>query len=268
VPVTAPRARTSSPTVHRYAYVPVVDGPHGRLGVLWFLVAVGAALLGPVAVGLLFAGLAAVAALQTSVAWRKAGFPDDRIVAGATALAVGLAAILGTAAAGAVVVVGVVASVVAAVAAVAAPDRREGVLGRAGRTIRTWLGPAVVAVTVTAIARLDIAAFVILLVLISGYEVGDYLVGTGAEGLVEGPIAGMAAVFVLTFTEAVFQLGPFDARGAWVFGGLVAVLAPLGAPLASAMAPAASAKVPALRRLDAWLLVAPVWCLLLWDYLS
>ena len=78
----------------------------------------------------------------------------------------------------------------------------------------------------------------------------------------------MAAVLVLTFTEAVFQLGPFDARAAWVFGGLVAVLAPLGAPLASALAPASTAKVPALRRLDAWLLVAPVWCLLLWDYLS
>jgi lysylphosphatidylglycerol synthetase-like protein (DUF2156 family) len=264
VPVTAPRARTSSPTVQRYAYVPVVDGPHGRLGLLWFLVAAGAAVLGQVAVGVLFAGLAAVAALQTSVAWRKVGFPDDRVVAGTIALVVGLVALLGTAAAGAAIVVGVVASVVAAVAA---PGRRERVVGRAGRTIRTWLGPAVAAVSVTAIARLDMAAFVILLVLISGYEVGDYLVGTGAEGLVEGPIAGMAAVFVLTFTEAVFQLGPFDARAAWVFGGLVAVLAPLGAPLASAMAPAASAKVPALRRLDAWLLVAPVWCLLLWDYL-
>jgi hypothetical protein len=53
-----------------------------------------------------------------------------------------------------------------------------------------------------------------------------------------------------------------------VFGGLVAVLAPLGAPLASALAPASTAKVPALRRLDAWLIVAPVWCVLLWDYLS
>jgi hypothetical protein len=97
---------------------------------------------------------------------------------------------------------------------------------------------------------------------------GDYLVGTGANGMVEGPIAGMAAVLVLTFTEAVFQLGPFDARAAWVFGGMVAALAPLGAPLASALAPAADAKVPALRRLDAWLVLAPVWCWLLWDYLG
>lgn len=263
--MTAPASRTSSPTVHRYAYVPVVDGPHGRLGVLWFLVAIGAAFLGEVAVGVLFAALASVAALQTSVAWRQAGFPDDRIVAGAIALLVGLLAVVGTALAGAAIVLGAVVSVVAAVVA---PGRREAVTARAGRTIRTWLVPAVAAVAVTAIARLDIGAFVILLVLVSGYEVGDYLVGTGANGIVEGPIAGIAAVFVLTFTEAVFQLGPFDSRAAWVYGGLVAALAPLGAPLASALAPSASAKVPFLRRLDAWLLVAPVWCILLWDYLS
>ena len=68
--------------------------------------------------------------------------------------------------------------------------------------------------------------------------------GTGAGGVVEGPIAGIAAVLVLTFAEAVFQLGPFDARAAWVFGGLVAALAPLGAPLASALAPAADAPCP------------------------
>jgi len=134
--------------------------------------------------------------------------------------------------------------------------------------VRTWLLPALAAVSVVAIAREDLGAFVILLVLVSAYEAGDYLVGTGAGGVVEGPIAGMAAVLVLTFTEAVFQLGPFDARAAWVFGGLVAVLAPLGAPVASALAPAADARVPALRRLDAWLVVAPVWCWLLWDYLT
>jgi len=260
-----PPAGAARPAAHRYAYVPVVDGPHGRLGLLWFVAALGACLVGMVAVGVLFAALAAVAALQTSAAWRKVGHPDDRIVAGASALVVGLAAIVGTALAGVALLVGVAVSVGVALAS---PDRDEPAAVRAGRTIRTWVLPAVAAVSVTAMARLDIGALVILLVLISGYEVGDYLVGTGADGLVEGPIAGIAAVFVLTFTEAVFQLGPFDARAAWVFGGLVAALAPLGAPLASAMAPAATAKVPALRRLDAWLLVAPVWCLLLWDYLS
>lgn len=260
----AASARPRPPTP-RFAYLPRVDGPHGRFGVLWFVVAVAACSFGALPVGLLFGGLAAVSALQASVAWRQAGHADDRFVAGGAALAVGLAAILGTALAGVAMILGVVASVVAAVVA---PARDEPVASRAGRTIRTWALPSLVAVSVVAMARIDVASLVILLILISGYEAGDYLVGTGANGVIEGPIAGMAAVFVLTFTEAVFQLGPFDARAAWVFGGLVAVLAPLGAPLASALVPASDAKVPALRRLDAWLLVAPVWCLLLWDYLS
>ena len=245
--------------------MPRVDGPHGRRGLLWFVVAVVACSLGTVPTGLLFGGLAAVAALQTSVAWRQAGHGDDRFVAGGAALAVGLAAIVGAGLAGLAMIAGVAVSLFSAVVA---PDRDEPVMARAGRTVRTWALPGLAAASVVAIARVDVAALVILLVLVSGYEVGDYLVGTGANGFVEGPIAGMAAVLVLTFAEAVFQLGPFDARAAWVFGGMVAVLAPLGAPLASALAPAATAKVPALRRLDAWLLVAPVWCLLLWDYLS
>ncbi|HEY6530897.1 MAG TPA: hypothetical protein VIY72_01240 [Acidimicrobiales bacterium] len=256
---------SAAPAASRLAYVPKVDGPHGRLGLLWFLAAVGACVGGYVGVGLLFTAVAAVAALQTSVAWHRAGHDDDRFVAGAATVLVGLAALLGTATAGLAMVVGAVGSVVAA--AVAA-ERSEPVVVRAGRTVRTWALPALAAASVVAIAREDLGAFVILLVLVSAYEMGDYLVGTGANGVVEGPIAGIAAVLVLTFTEAVFQLGPFDARAAWVFGGMVAALAPLGAPIASALAPSADAKVPALRRLDAWLVLAPVWCWLLWDYLG
>jgi hypothetical protein len=105
-------------------------------------------------------------------------------------------------------------------------------------------------------------------VLVSAYEIGDYLVGSDAGSIFEGPLSGMAAVIVVTFAEAVFQLGPFDARAGWVFGGIVAVLAPLGAPLGSALAPASRAAGPGLRRIDAWLIVAPVWCLMLTNYLA
>jgi hypothetical protein len=92
--------------------------------------------------------------------------------------------------------------------------------------------------------------------------------GSEAGSVFEGPFSGIAAVLVVTFAEAVFQLGPFETRAGWVFGGLVAVLAPLGAPLASALAPSADSAGPALRRLDAWLVVAPVWGLMLINYLS
>jgi hypothetical protein len=256
---------TSTSSVGRFAYVPKVDGPHGRLGLLWFVVACVSCVGGYVGVGVVFTALAAVAALQTSLAWHRTGRDDDRLVAGGCAALVGLAALAGAAFAGVAILVGVVASVAAAATA---RTRLDPVVVRAGCTVRTWLLPSLAAASVVAIARQDLGAFVILLVLVSAYEAGDYLVGTGAGGVVEGPVAGIAAVLVLTFTEAVFQLGPFDARAAWVFGGLVAALAPLGAPLASALAPAADASVPALRRLDGWLILAPVWCWLLWDYLT
>jgi hypothetical protein len=45
-----------------------------------------------------------------------------------------------------------------------------------------------------------------------------------------------------------------------VFGGAVAVLAPLGQLFASALLPAAGAPASGLRRLDSLLLAAPLWC--------
>ena len=111
-------------------------------------------------------------------------------------------------------------------------------------------------------------ALVVLLILISAYETGDYLMGSEAESIFEGPLSGIAAVMVVTFAEAVFQIGPFETRAGWVFGALVAVLAPLVALLASVLAPTSESAGPALRRLDVWLVVAPVWCWMLSNYLS
>ena len=130
------------------------------------------------------------------------------------------------------------------------------------------LVPALAAGSIVIIGRTDMGALVVLLLLVSAYETGDYLMGAEADSVFEGPLSGMAAVLVVTFAEAVLQLGPFETRAAWVFGALVATLAPLGAPLGSALVPSASVAGPALRRLDAWFLAAPVWALLLVNYLS
>ena len=137
-----------------------------------------------------------------------------------------------------------------------------GVALRSGWVLGFGAGCAVV------VGRTDRFALLILLVLVSAYEVGDYLVGTGAGTPVEGPIAGVVAVAALTFTLSVFQLGPFDTQAAWVFGGLAAVLTPLGPMVASTLVPTASSGGPALRRLDSWILVAPAWMWMLWSYLG
>lgn len=196
----------STPTiVDRLAYRPKPDGPHARLGVVWFVVAAGACVAGTAAVGALFGVVAVLAVMQTRRAWSARG--------------------------------------------------RRGPF----TFLRCALFPALTVVAVVALAHADMGAFVILLVLVSSYETGDYLMGAEATGVLEGPVSGMAAVIVVTFAVSVLQLGPFETRAVWVMGALVAVLAPLGAILASVLAPSADGAGTALRRLDAWFIVAPAW---------
>lgn len=240
-----------------------LDGPRVRMGVAWFVLAVAAAWAGMVAVALLFGLVAGVAGLQTSAAWRRAGVRGNQLLAGFGALAVALVAMFGIAITGLALVVFVVAALGAAyLRADPAPAWL-----RATITVRSGYFVALAASSAVLIDRTDGAALVTLIVLVSGYEVGDFLVGTGASNPVEGPVAGIAAVVVLTFAVSVFEFPPFEAGSAWVFGGLVAVLAPLGRFAAPILMPAPDARVPALRRLDSYLLVTPVWAWMLWGYL-
>ena len=111
------------------------------------------------------------------------------------------------------------------------------------------------------LTRLDQGSAIALLLLVSAYETGDYLVGSGARNPFEGPLAGIAAVTVVTFVVSTFGIAAFDVGQAWLFGALVAVLAPLGQLFASAVLPAAAAPASCLRRLDSLLLAGPVWYL-------
>lgn len=250
--------------VERFVGGYITDGPRVRMGLVWFVVAVASAAVGMVAVALVFGLVAGAAATQTASAWRRAGHRPNPVVAGVGALAIAFAATIGIGMVG-LAALGVVAA--AAAAAFLDPRSPDGPLVSAGLTIRSGFFVGVVAASAVLLARTDGGALVALVVLVSGYEVGDYLVGTGAGSPLEGPVAGISAVLVLTFAISVFAFPPFETGSAWVFGGLAAVLAPLGPLVASAMVPAADARVPALRRLDSWLLVTPVWAWMLWSYL-
>jgi hypothetical protein len=244
-----------------------LDGPRVRMGVLWFALAVGATLVGPVAVGALFGLVAGVAGAQTAGAWRRTGLPADPLVAGLGALAVGLAAVAGIALAGLAVLAVVVVAFVAASTSRRRRRRRIPTLLTASMTVRASVFVGVAAASAVFLARTETAALMCLVLLVSGFEVGDYLVGTGASTAVEGPLAGIAAVVVLTFALAVFGFAPFDTGSTWVFGGLVAVLAPLGRFTAAILVPEPGARVPALRRLDSYLIAAPIWAWMSWGYL-
>jgi hypothetical protein len=240
-----------------------LDGPRVRMGVAWFVVALLSAWIGMVSVALVFGLVAAVAALQTAAAWRRARLPSNQLLAGIGALAITLAATLGIALTG-LVLIGFVAAALGA--AYLKPGRVPPLL-RAAVTIRSGFFVGLAAASAVLIDRTDAAALITLIVLVSGYEVGDFLVGTGASNPVEGPVAGIAAVIVLTFAVSVFEFPPFESGSAWVFGGLAAVLAPLGRFAAPILIPSPDARVPALKRLDSYLLVTPIWAWMLWGYL-
>jgi hypothetical protein len=245
--------------------MPNSAGREVRFGILWFLGFIVCAFVGPIAVALLIGSLSSVAALQSVAAWKQARSEVDRQVAAVTPLAAALAALVGVGLSGFVLLFGVVAAVVLALAA---PRRRSGVIARAGVTVRCMLLPTITAIAVVSMARTSMSGLLVLLVLVSAYEAGNHLIGTDAGSVFEGPIAGIIAVVVLTFTEATFQFGPFSSHSAWVLGALAAVTAPLGAPLAAAMVPRARDVGAALRRLDTWFVVAPAWCWVLWNLLG
>ena len=121
--------------------------------------------------------------------------------------------------------------------------------------------------------RSNVVAAVVLVVLVSAYEMGDFLNGSEARGLFAGPIAGILCVGVVAFAIGVivpiFEIDPFEsAAHAWILGALVAVLCPLSQLAASLLLPRAAARAPALRRLDSYLLTGPAWLWLLWRFLG
>ena len=255
------RARKPKPNpqaTRRYAVPYDIDGPRVRLGILWFVVALVAMIFGPLPTALVYGGAAGVAALQVARVWRRQRQRPNRVVAGAMAAGVAVGACLGAGGAG----VGVLAGTAAALAVAATdPRSRQPVVTDAGWTIQCALPVGLAAMSMVLLTRLDQGSAIALLLLVSAYETGDYIVGSGAKNPYEGPVAGIAALIVATFIVSSFGISAFDVGQAWLFGAVVAVLAPAGQLLASALLPAAAAPASGLRRLDSLLLAGPIWYL-------
>jgi len=126
--------------------------------------------------------------------------------------------------------------------------------------VQCALPPGIVALSMVLLARLDQGSAMALLLLASAYETGDYLVGSGARNPYEGPAAGASAIVVITFIVSTLPISALGFGEAWLFGGLMVLLAPLGQLFASALLPTAKSPASSLRRLDSLLLAAPAWC--------
>jgi hypothetical protein len=248
------RARRIS---RRYAVVHDIDGPRVRLGIAWFLLAALAIAIGPLPTALVYGGAAAVASAQTARCWRKRRARPNEVVAAGLAGLLGLGACLGAGGAGIVLLGGTAVAYVAA-----SGDRRSPhpTIVDAGWTLQCALAPGFVAMSMVLLARLDQGSAFALLLLASAYETGDYLVGSGARNPFEGPAAGASAIVVITFILSTIPISGLDFGAAWLFGGLMLVLAPLGQLFASALLPSAKSPASGLRRVDSLLLAAPVWC--------
>jgi len=242
----------------RYAVVYDIDGPRVRLGVLWFVVASIALVVGPVPTAVVYGAAAAVAAAQTSIAWRRRKERPHRMVAALMGGGLALGACFGPTGAGVAVLAGTGAAVFVASTDAAS---RAPTLTDAGWTIRAALPVGLAAMSMVLLTDLDQGSAIALLLLVSAYETGDYLIGSGSRNPYEGPLAGIAAITVVTFIVSSLSISAFDVGQAWIFGAAVAVLAPLGQLLASAVLPTAGAPASGLRRLDSLLLAGPVWWL-------
>ena len=256
--VRASRTKRGQRLERRYAVVYDIEGPRVRLGMVWFLVAAAALVVGPLPAAIVYGGAAALAAAQMARVWRRGKQRPNQLVAAGMAGGMVLGACLGSGGGGLGILVGTGFAVAAAVS-----DTRSSyaVVTDAGWTIQCALPVGLAAMSMVLLARLDQGSAIALLLLVSAYETGDYIVGSGARNPYEGPVAGIAAVTVITFIVSTLSISAFDFSQAWLFGGLVAILAPLGQLLASALLPAAGAPASALRRLDSLLLAAPIWCI-------
>jgi hypothetical protein len=251
------RARRPKRVGRRYAVVYDIDGPRVRLGIGWFILAAAAIAIGPLPTGLVYGGAAGIAAAQTVRCWRKRrNRPNEAIAAGLAAL-MGLGACFGAGGAGLVILVGVALACMAATGDATSPHPA---VVDAGWTLQCALPPGIVALSMVLLARLDQGSAFALLLLASAYETGDYLVGSGARNPYEGPAAGASAIVVITFILSTLPISTLDFGEAWLFGGLMVLLAPAGQLVASALLPTAKSPASSLRRLDSLLLAAPVWC--------
>jgi hypothetical protein len=104
----------------------------------------------------------------------------------------------------------------------------------------------------------SLQAAVVLLLVASAYEAGDFIVGSGSSNFVEGPLAGMAMSILIAFPLTLVLVQPFDRAGASLLA-FAAVSCPVGQLMASALLPRPGAHAPALRRIDTLLVLAPLW---------
>ncbi len=201
---------------------------------------------------------AAVAGLQTAYAW-DAYEPVDRRAAAMLAVFVTAGGIVGAFGLGVASILAVF--VAGVVVAAAGAQNRDDVIDSMQLLVRSSVPAGLAAGSIVALNFVEPGAALALVVLVSAYESGDFLIGSGSANAVEGPVAGIFALAVVGAALFLVLPAPFTTDNFPIYVALLAVAAPLGQILGSAILPRGDAWSPGLRRLDSYLLAGPLWLL-------
>jgi len=117
---------------------------------------------------------------------------------------------------------------------------------------------SVPAMSVILVARAETWAALFLVVAVSFYDAGYFIGAAESSSRLEGPVTGGIGLLAVTFSASAFEVEPFDRATAWLAGVTILLACPLGQMLTSAELPRADADVPAMRRLDAYVVAAPL----------
>lgn len=256
--------------IRAYSVRQPVGGPRLRLGVIWFGVLLAALLAGSFAVTVVFGSVAGVASLQVAGQWRHRRVAVNQVVAGAGAALMALGAWSSIRAAAVAIVALALAALLLGTDGVLSAgsfDRGRLVsnLPVASATLRSGLFLGLAAAATVQVHRVDAMAFLYLMSVACVYDCGDYLIGVGARARWVGPAAGLFGVAVVVVAMTAINPPPLSDDGDVRLLGLALGLAcPLGQLFGSWLLPTTRSKAPGLRRLDSWLITAPVCLVGLW----
>ncbi|HUF32888.1 MAG TPA: hypothetical protein VMN58_06730 [Acidimicrobiales bacterium] len=275
-PASPPRRRPPAPERLQLAVVHDTAGPRVRVGMVWFVASVTAAAVARPLLALVLAVAAGAAAGQVArlrVGIRPEHTPGGRaLVAHLLAEPHGLPAALGGAAIPLAAAAGVstLTAALPAVVLVVAVHRLATVgdgrpaLPEAALAVTASLGFGLAAAGVVLVAEVAPSAAVVLIVLVSAYDAGDFIVGSGSAAVWEGPAAGIASVGVFAFAASVVVLPPLTPGSIATLGALTAITAPLGPLAVSLLLGTGRRRARYARRLDSLLVLGPLapWVLL------
>lgn len=131
------------------------------------------------------------------------------------------------------------------------------------RTLMAIVLPALAAISVVATVQVSVWSALFLVVAVSLYDAGSFLIGAESGSRWEGPAAGILGIAATTFVFSILEFAPYTSVTALLVGVVLAIGCPLGQILVGAASPDRS-PTSALRRLDSYVIAGPLFVTITW----